>query len=346
MEDRTARIVGGLIAGLGLVLSGVHLLHGIQEVTEELPAVLYGTLVPLVVSLFILGVGIWIARHRGATVSPWQYVGWCGGGVITGIGISALFIRYQAAEGVTVADSWFVLAMFATYGGAFGLLLGRYDIRRREEHAEQVRKTERLEEFASIVSHDLRNPLNVAQGRLDLARETGDSDHLEDVEGALTRMEMLIQDLLTLAHGRELKTDVTKVDLAETASSCWGHVETADATLRIETDLTIQADRHRLQQLLENLFRNAIEHGGAEVTITVGDLAETPGFYVEDTGPGIPADQRDRIFDAGYTTAQGGTGFGLRIVAEICTDHGWEVSVTEGTDGGARFEISGVERSS
>jgi signal transduction histidine kinase len=92
---------------------------------------------------------------------------------------------------------------------------------------------------------------------------------------------------------------------------------------------------------LENLFRNAIEHGGEDVTIRVGGLSD--GFYVEDDGPGVPEDARDEVFEVGYSTSPDGTGFGLNIVKEIAEAHNWEITLTEGTTGGARFEITNVE---
>jgi signal transduction histidine kinase len=103
----------------------------------------------------------------------------------------------------------------------------------------------------------------------------------------------------------------------------------------------IKADDDRLRQLLENLLRNAIEHGGRDVTVTVGTLDN--GMYIEDTGPGIPEEQREDVFAAGYSSGENGTGFGLSIVKQIVNAHGWNVTVTESADGGARFEITGVE---
>ena len=78
------------------------------------------------------------------------------------------------------------------------------------------------------------------------------------------------------------------------------------------------------------------------MTVTVGDLED--GFYVEDDGTGIPADEREKVFEDGYSTSQHGTGFGLTIIGRIAEGHGWDVSVTDGTDGGARFEVRGVEQ--
>jgi PAS domain S-box-containing protein len=216
-----------------------------------------------------------------------------------------------------------------------------YELQRRQAN-EQLRQTnEQLEEFSSVVSHDLRNPLNVAEGRLELATEECDSEHLDAIGDALDRMDGLISDLLVLAREGNSATEIVPVRLATISENCWRNVDTADATLVADVDRTIRADESRLQQLFENLIRNAVEHGGDDVTVTVGELDD--GFYIEDDGPGIPPDERDDVFDAGYSTQAEGTGFGLRIVEQIVNAHNWEINVTEGTEGGARFEITEVE---
>jgi PAS domain S-box-containing protein len=210
------------------------------------------------------------------------------------------------------------------------------------DHSRRLeRHNERLEKFARLVSHDLRNPLNVAQGRLSLAAEDCESDDLEAVARAHRRMQELLEDLLSLARAGELVGEKETVELAELVELCWRNVETESAQLEVETTVSINADRSRLQQLLENLFRNAVEHAGEEVTITVGDLAD--GFYVEDDGPGIPADIREQVFEPGYSSTDEGTGFGLSIVREVAEAHRWDVRATSGSDGGARFEVTSVD---
>jgi len=219
----------------------------------------------------------------------------------------------------------------------------------REQLTEQVeqerqlrQENERLNEFVSVVSHDLRNPLNVAQSRLTLARDRVADDDLDQVADALDRMGALIDDLLMLAREGERVGDLEPVAIDRFCEECWQNVQTGDVTLVTRSEQTIRVDPDRLKQLIENLVRNSVEHGG-DVTVTVGSLDSESGFYVADDGPGIPEDKRDEVFDRGYSTAEGGTGFGLAIVEEIASAHGWDVSVTESADGGARFEISGVE---
>jgi len=215
------------------------------------------------------------------------------------------------------------------------------DVTDRKEYERRLeRQNDRLEQFASVVSHDLRNPLNVAEGRLELAQIDCDSEHLEHVARAHGRMNELIEDLLTLSREGGTVGDLEPVDLTDLVETCWENVPTAEARLEVDCDQSIRADRSRLQQLLENLVGNAVEHGGSDVTVTIGLLAD--GFYVADDGVGIPADQSDDVFDAGFTTSEDGTGFGLSIVSQVTAAHGWEVHVTESDAGGARFEISGV----
>ena len=233
---------------------------------------------------------------------------------------------------------------FAAGKTPIGRLILFTDITDRERARRELeRQNERLDQFASVVSHDLRNPLQVLRGAIDGARATGDLDHLERGDRAVERMENLIDDVLLLARQGQ-PIDVTEpVSLAAVAESCWAVVDAADATFVVADDCRFQADPSRLRQLLENLYRNATDHVGPDVTVTVGALPDGDGFYVEDDGPGIPVDERDDVLESGYSTAEGGTGFGLAIVSEIVDAHGWEIAVTEAETGGARFEITGVE---
>ncbi|MGZ0748591.1 response regulator [Haloparvum sp. AD34] len=215
------------------------------------------------------------------------------------------------------------------------------DITQRKHREQQLHEqNDRLDEFASIVSHDLRNPLTVAAGNLELAREDYESEYLDNIARAHNRMDVLIDDLLTLAQEGETIGETEPVAFTTLVEACWANLTTGEATLRVEGERTLHADRSRVQQLVENLLRNAVEHGGEGVTVTVGTLPD--GFYVEDDGPGIPSADRAQVFETGYSTATDGTGFGLSIVNQIVDAHNWAIDVTDGVAGGARFEITGV----
>lgn len=228
-----------------------------------------------------------------------------------------------------------------------------YDQKLSQERLEQ--QNEQLERFAEMVSHDLRNPLNVAMTRVELLRDDSDSEHLDAIDGAHERMQDLIEDILLLARQDQQLDDRTDLALEAVASDAWADVQTDDATLTIDVTRMIHASESRLKQLFENLFRNSVEHSSTTsqtqsddaiehtdqpVSITVGELAD--GFYVEDDGPGIDPEDREQIFEEGYSTNSEGTGLGLNIVREVVRAHDWEISVTAGENGGARFEIIGV----
>jgi signal transduction histidine kinase len=260
-----------------------------------------------------------------------------------------------------------------------------WDVTGEERRREELeRQNERLDQFASRLTHDLKSPLTVATGNLELAREDDvDSEEVLDTAAeALEHMETLIEDLRALAEAGQSIETVERVALAEAAQRAWRIVAAADATLTVHDDGVLRADPERLGQLLDNLFRNAVEHGSTSpasdarqdavehgstspasdarqdavehgstspasdapegaVSIHVGTTPD--GFYVADDGPGIPPEDRQAVFDEGFSTGDG-MGVGLTIVADVVEAHGWDITVTESMAGGARFEITGVER--
>jgi signal transduction histidine kinase len=321
----------------------------------------------------------------------------------------------------------------AVAGGGW-LFLVR-DVTEREERERALRqRNEQLDRFATVVSHDLRNPLGIAKGHVEIARDTGDVSRLEPVADALDRMESLIEEVLTIAREGADVTDPQPVRLGAVADAAWRSVDAGAASYRVVDDATVVADRPRLVRILENLFRNTVEHGstspgsqahqdavehgstspasharqdavedgstspaseapqaaaedgdskdspdtaaedgeapagtdrvgGADasrasgpagdetptpsadmtdgVTVTLGATPE--GFYVADDGVGVPPEDRERVFESGYSTDEEGIGTGLAVVEDLASAHGWTVSVTESAAGGARFEFSGVE---
>lgn len=241
--------------------------------------------------------------------------------------------------------------------GEFSASVGILRNRREEERRRQelLLQNERLEEFVSIVSHDLRTPLQIATTAGALARESGDSEHFDRLEAAHDRMERMIDELLTLAREGKSAEEPLPVALADTARTAWGDITGDDRhTVTIETERTVEAEPDRLRRLFENLLCNAVEHGAAEsqseaddagdadsVAVVVGDCVD--GFYVADDGPGMPSEVREQAFESGFTTAPAGTGFGLTIVGRIAEAHGWDVTVTDSEWGGTRFEFTGVD---
>ncbi|MWV64352.1 PAS domain-containing protein [Halorubrum sp. JWXQ-INN 858] len=206
----------------------------------------------------------------------------------------------------------------------------------RNSREELKRVNERLDQFSSMVSHDVRNPLSVALGRLERYYETGDESNLAPVETSLRRIEEIVTDLAALARYGSTGDEHGPVSLPDAARAAWAMIDTRSATLETEP-VTLIGDESQLQGLFENLFRNAVGHGGPDVTVRVGPLPD--GFYVEDTGDGIPSDHQDHVFEHGYTTGYGGSGIGLTIVDRIANAHGFDATVAESAEGGARFEF-------
>jgi signal transduction histidine kinase len=201
-----------------------------------------------------------------------------------------------------------------------------------------VAETAGVGQVASALGHDLRNPLDVAKANLRAARETGEPEHFDAVADAHDRMGTIIRDVLTLARGREAVTPSEGTSIGRAVDDAWQSVDTERATLETADGLpTATADADRIRRLFENLFRNAVEHTDESVTVRVGALAD--GFYVADDGAGVPPDERDAVFDPGYSTNEAGTGLGLAIVDRIVAAHGWELRLRGSDDGGARFEV-------
>ncbi|WP_226010880.1 response regulator [Halomicrobium salinisoli] len=237
---------------------------------------------------------------------------------------------------------WTLTSKVPYYGedGEIKGLIGvsRLITEKKEYERELKRKNERLEEFASVISHDLRNPLTVALGQLDHYRAEHDDERLERTGEALERMETLIEDLLALARQGQSIDETRPLWLSDVVADARDSVEAPDATVDVARDGRIEADESRVRQLLENLFRNSVEHAGESASVRVGALED--GFFVADDGPGIAPAERERVFEPGYTTDEGGTGFGLAIVRDVAEAHGWDVTVTESAAGGARFEFT------
>ena len=251
------------------------------------------------------------------------------------------FTRFEDGE---VREYDVTVSPLEVRGSVAGYTLVLRDVTERRQHVRDLeQQTTQLEQFASTLSHDLRNPLNVAYGRLELARERHDDEHLDTASDALERIEGIIDDTLTLAREGQTIDELDRVDLATVARDAWETVDTGDAELDVASDagVRIYADATRLQSVFENCYRNSVDHGGPSVTVTVERCDD--GFAVADDGPGVPSDEREQVFEYAYTTDDDGTGLGLAIVEAIARAHGWSVEMAESESDGAKVVFSGVE---
>ncbi|MES3161469.1 MAG: PAS domain-containing protein [Halorubrum sp.] len=223
------------------------------------------------------------------------------------------------------------------------LVINSRDVSDRKQRERRLAdRNDRLDRFASIVSHDLRSPLSVVQASMEMAQHTGDLEPLARGERAADRIDRLATELLTLARQGDGIDDPTEFSLAAIAHDAWDVAGTPEGDLVVGADATIHGDPGRLRQAFENLFRNSAEHGwdddrrGAgddavddEWTPTVVVSATDDGFVVADDGTGIDPEHRTAVFDFGFTTSDAGTGYGLDIVQEVVESHGWTIRVVD-----------------
>jgi signal transduction histidine kinase len=214
--------------------------------------------------------------------------------------------------------------------------------------------------FVADASHELRTPLTVIRGQLEVlaAQEHPSAEEIARVEqlvGAeVARISRLVDDLLLLTRSEQTAfLRLEDVDVGEFLAELWDGVKMLAGERRLELGPiapgTLRADPDRLAQALRNLLRNAIEHTNPEGGLVRLAVEPRPSgklrFVVEDDGPGIPADQRELIFerfhrvDTARDRSSGGTGLGLSIVRAIAEAHGGIVRVGEAASGGTRMEL-------
>jgi len=186
--------------------------------------------------------------------------------------------------------------------------------------------------LGKAIAHEVNNQLDVAMvhlGLVDGADDEGD-EHVGHVEAALDRIDEVVDEVNALV-APELSLET--VSLESVATEVWDGVSTAASDLETR-DATVEADVRLLRLLLSNLFRNAVQHGGEDITVKVGPV--DGGFYVDDDGAGVADGADEQLFEWGWS-GEGGTGIGLALVSLAADRHGWTVEHRD--TGGARFEF-------
>jgi two-component system OmpR family sensor kinase len=214
--------------------------------------------------------------------------------------------------------------------------------------------------FVADASHELRTPITVIRGQLEVLAAQGNPSAAEVhrverlVQKEITRITRLVEDMLVLAQAdRDDFLRAEAVDLRPFVADLWDGLSlTADRRFELGPipDGCLEADPDRLAQAIRNLARNAIEHteeGSGLVRLEVDRLApDKLRFAVVDDGPGIPIDERERVFERFHRTDgvrsrdNGGAGLGLAIVRAIAESHGGQVRAAARQNGdGARIEL-------
>lgn len=249
--------------------------------------------------------------------------------------------RVEVEEYTDFIDSHTLTTKVPWYGAdddVIGLVGLTRDITERKKREQASRRQhELLVKVALVAAHELRNELQVAAGRLELLEEDG--EHVETIADAQRRLVDIIDKVVELASAERPERTREGLWLSTLAREVWDTLDPADAELHIVEDLHFVADRESTSLFLGILFRNAVQHGGPAVTVTVG--ATERGLSVADDGDGVDATPPERVFDAGYTTDSDSTGFGLYVARSIADEHGWQLELGESAEGGARFDVVG-----
>jgi signal transduction histidine kinase len=240
-----------------------------------------------------------------------------------------------------------------------GLLLYQF---RRQEELGRLR-----DDFVSGVSHELRTPLAQIRLLAELFRlgkvptDEGKERSLRIIDQEARRLSFLVDSILSFTRTQKqngklapVRTDVAgEIEEIMSTFELLAQSHGAHLKARLEPGIVADVDRGALRQVLLNLLDNAVRYGprGQTVTVTTtvaADQERTWTLEVADEGPGIPPDDRERIFDPYYRMkrdtggAVGGTGIGLAVVRRLVNEHGGQVHVvpTNGAKAGARFVVS------
>jgi len=237
-------------------------------------------------------------------------------------------------------------------GLALNAMLDRLQLSfdQREQALEQARASEvRMRQFIADASHELRTPLTGVRGTAELYRQgavpaEAVPQAFGDIESQSQRMGLLVDELLLLARlDAERPLDTRCVDLLGVCSEAVRGFPDRPVVLDVAADSEapmVLGDAGRLRQVVDNLIGNGLQHGQGTVTVTVGTQGGDAVIVVRDQGPGVPAQDAERVFDRFYRSAgdrsraSGGTGLGLSIVAALVAAHGGSVTVT-----GAEFTV-------
>jgi len=229
------------------------------------------------------------------------------------------------------------------------------DISDREAmEAKLQQQNDKLNDLIQVVTHDIRNPLQVGFGQLEHARETGSSEAFDRIQEALERIEGLMDQIVTLSRQGQEPRQIERIDLVNIAQTALEALNEPRITLTAVGECSVDGDPARLQRLFERLFENTAKHTDTSVTVTIGLIqpvltttrqqkGSSAGFYIEDDCPNLEADLTDHMFEGGYTTTADETGFRLANVAQIADAHGWDMNISTSSARGTRFEF--VDRS-
>lgn len=299
-------------------------------------------------SLALVGVSVWLGRSSLPADRRWTVAGWTLLGSAVALSVEGFTIAVRLLEGRVVSEPQFSLIVVGTLGGLLGAFVGKYAEDARSE-ARRAKETRDAMAFTnSLLRHDVLNGLQIMHGHAELVAEDGDG-RLETSGEALERqvetLTDLVEEVRAVSETLLGEADPEPIDLVAVLDDAIESAADADAAATIETDLPESLPARgtpALNSVFTNLCNNAVQHTDSGVHVRVEGSAdvETVTVTIADDGPGIPASERERIFESGVTSDGGDGGLGLHIVATILERTGGSITVTDSDLGGAAFVVT------
>lgn len=359
-----AYVVGlGVVIGTGLGTLCVHLFH-LFTVDDGLYTTALGTLLPITISLVLIGTGAWI-HWQGFGDVALRIGAWCVAGSVMLVCVSVVSFAYQDSKDLVMVDLPFVLANHATVGAFMGTLVGIYDGQRVEragelddERTRARRMGNRLTILNRVLRHDIRNAVNVILGHTERIRMNGG-----EPLGALDKIDAEALHLVSLSdRARQLEqslehgpVDMSTFDVAALLRQNVQLIQEEHPEIDVEVDLpesVVVRANPLIESAFSELLENAIEHNDADTPHLVVSASTRSGrldsdtgtgevvtIRIHDNGPGIPNGEIE-VLERGRETALSHTsGIGLWFVRWVVSASGGQVAFETGQRRGSAIEV-------
>ena len=342
-------VVGAGIAVVGLLLAAVAVDHVFVEHWDPV-AILLGGLVPTGLALGVVGGGVHLARSGTPPRRAGRVVGWWLLGMSVTASMGFVAVVYASSHGVAFPDGFYVVTNNVTAGAVGGLAVGLYDARSRRRAEALSTEREKLTVLNQILSHDVRNDLNVVLLLAELLEERvddGTRTYVRRLERAATEAVELTETTTSFLEtidreGRDTGPVPLRAVVDSQVERTREAYPSADVRRGPIPDVSVVAD-DLLPTVVRNILSNAVQHNHADeplVEVDAERTGDTVVLRVADDGPGVPDDRKEEVFGRGERGLESeGSGIGLYLVDTLTREYGGSVWVEDNVPEGAVFSV-------